>query len=168
VKKFRQNYVIIPSITICVALVGSLLTKLGISWYNSTLVQPALTPPNFIFPIAWNIIFIMATMSALIVWNSENFEKKCLWIFKRKTKDFNLIIGLFVANAILNVTWILLFFSLELILPAFIEMIALEATTLLLMIQTWKHSKTASLLLLPYLLWVGFATILTYQILMLN
>lgn len=166
--KIKPNYFIIPLVTILVALFGSWFNTFGMSWYQTELVRPDITPPNYYFPIAWNIIFILTTAAALMVWNKPQFEERYLVIFKRKTKDFNLITGLFIANAVLNILWSLLFFSFRLILPALFEMIFLEATTLILMILIWKHSKVASLLLLPYLLWVAFATYLTYLIFILN
>lgn len=165
---FKPNYVIIPLITIAVALLGSWFNTLGMQWYDTTLIRPDLTPPKYAFPIAWNIIFICATISALMVWNKPQFEERYLVIFKRKTHDFNLIIGLFIANAVLNALWSLLFFTFNLIGAALIEMFFLEATIFILMWLIWRHSKIASLLLLPYLLWVGFATYLTYLIYTLN
>ncbi len=165
---FKKNFVIIPLITIVVALLGSWFNSFGMPWYQSELIRPDLAPPNYLFPIAWTTIFILATITALMVWNKPQFEERYLVIFKRKTYDFNLIIGFFIANAILNALWSLLFFTFHLIFPALIEMLILEATTLILMILIWRHSKVASLLLLPYLLWVGFATYLTYLIYILN
>jgi tryptophan-rich sensory protein len=166
--KFKPNYIVIPLITVVVILLGSLFNSFGMQWYETQLVRPDLTPPNYAFPIAWNIIFLCTTISALMVWNKPQFEERYLVIFKRKAHDFKLIIGLFIANAVLNVLWSLLFFSFRLIYIALFEMLFLEATIILLVILIWKHSKIASLLLLPYLLWVGFATYLTYMINILN
>lgn len=165
---FKKNYVIIPLITIAVAMLGSWFNTFGMTWYQTELVRPDLTPPNYLFPIAWTTIFILATIAALMVWNKPQFEERYLVIFKRKTRDFNLIIGFFIVNAILNALWSLLFFTFHLIFPALVEMIFLEATTLILILLIWRHSKIASLLLLPYLLWVAFATYLTYLIYILN
>ncbi|MBU1992588.1 MAG: TspO/MBR family protein [Patescibacteria group bacterium] len=151
--KLKPNYIVIPLITVIVALAGSYLTRGGMEWYDTQLVQPDFTPPNWAFPIAWNTIFALTTISALIVWNK---------------KGWNLIAALFILNAVLNVVWSLLFFNLHMLTPAFIEMIILELTLLALIPLIWKTSKTASLLLLPYTLWVGFATYLTYMIVTLN
>lgn len=151
--KLKPNYIVIPLITVIVALAGSYLTRGGMEWYDTQLIQPDLTPPNWAFPIAWNTIFALTTISALIVWNK---------------KGWNLIAALFILNAVLNVVWSLLFFNLHMLTPAFIEMIILELTLLALIPLIWKTSKTASLLLLPYTLWVGFATYLTYMIVTLN
>ena len=137
-------------------------------WYNNTLNQPKVTPPNWVFPIAWNIIFILATASALIVWNKfkHGFFQKLF--HKDAIEKFWWIIGLFIANAVLNVIWTLLFFQLTAISAALIEMTALLGTTIALIILIWKNSKWAALMLLPYALWISFATYLTYQIWILN
>jgi benzodiazapine receptor len=151
--KIKANYIIIPLVTIAVAAVGSWFTQIGMPWYQTELIQPELTPPSIVFPIAWNTIFILTTASALIMWNKFH-HKKAMWIFG--------------SNAILNVLWSLLFFTLQLITIAFIEMFLLEATLLALLYITWKKSRLAFTLLLPYAIWVCFATYLTYIIVLTN
>lgn len=169
--KFKLNYLVIPLITIAVAVIGSSFTLTGEgSWYREVLVQPDLTPPNWVFPIAWNTIFVLTTISALIVWNMGPAKKKFLWFFDihKEDKAYSAIISLFVFNAILNVLWSYLFFGIQNILGAFIEIFFIEASLIALIILIYKKSKIASLLLLPYALWVGFATYLNYLILILN
>jgi benzodiazapine receptor len=138
--------------------------------YNTVLDKPELTPPNWLFPIAWTTIFILTAISALIVWNSGEDEKRYFLIFKKKIANHLLpfLMGLFVANAVLNVCWSLLFFTLHFTYAAFVEMMLLEGTVIALMILIFKRSKTASLLLLPYAVWVAFATYLTSQIILVN
>ena len=168
-KTFKPNYVIIPAVTILVALIGGMLTGDGMAWYKETLIRPDLTPPDYAFPIAWNIIFGCTTISALIIWNKGTTARFLWWEFRKNLSDRGWwVMAFFVINAVLNVVWSLLFFKLGLIYPAFVEMFFLEATVLILVALTWKISRTASLLLLPYLLWVGFATYLTYRIVLLN
>jgi len=168
--KFKPNYVIIPLVTVLVSVVGSAFTTAGMMWYNTEIIRPELTPPNWIFPIAWTIIYILTTISALIVWNTRTLKKKFLLVFNKKSEDntFVLIMVLFIVNAFLNVFWSLLFFTLRFMYAAFVEMMLLELTVVLLMILIYKRSKIASLLLLPYAVWVAFATYLTSQIIQLN
>lgn len=169
--KFKPNYIIIPLITILVAVIGSSFTITGAdSWYQTTLIRPSINPPNWVFPIAWNIIFLLTTISALIFWNQGPEKKKFLWIFDihKEDKKFTVITVLFLLNAFLNVFWSYLFFGNQNILAALIEMLFLEATLIALIILLYKRSKAASLLLLPYTLWVAFATYLTYLIFTLN
>jgi translocator protein len=155
--KIKPNYILIPLIAIVVAVGGSMLTGAGMEWYETTLMKPDLTPPKIAFPIAWNIIFVCTTVSALIIFNKA-----------KKNKHYKILLVLFAANAILNVLWSYLFFGIGDVQAALIEMIFIEATIIALMALMWENFRLATVLLIPYLLWVGFATFLTYQILNLN
>lgn len=168
--KFKPNYIIIPLITIAVAILGGIFSAWGMPWYYSELIQPDMTPPSWLFPIAWNIIFVLTTISALIAWNKRYVENRYLLIFKKKEIDviFVFVVGLFIANAVFNVVWSLLFFTLHQISLALFEMVILEITTLVIMGLMWKRSKLASVLLIPYAGWVAFATYLTFEIALLN
>jgi tryptophan-rich sensory protein len=152
----RKNYIIIPLITIGIALLGSLFSGQGMVWYGSELVRPDLTPPRWVFPLAWNIIFILSAVAAILVYNA----------FTKKNRKLALI--LFIINAGLNVAWSLLFFTLHLISWALVEMIVLWLVLLAQLIINWRIGKWSSVLLWPYWLWVSFATYLTYLILVLN
>lgn len=162
--KIKPNYIVIPLIVIAVALVGSALTSSGMDWYGG-IIKPELTPPKWVFPIAWNLIFIATAASAIIFWNKAT-ELKVLWFhFHKRLNDKNLWITiLFLANAILNILWSYLFFSQQLVLWAFVEMIFLEATIIALIVMLRPTSRLSAYLLLPYAIWVGFATYLTYMI----
>lgn len=148
-------------ITIAVCLVvGSLsgyVTADSISgWYN-TLEKPFFNPPNWIFGPVWTVLYILMGISAGLVWKSEvanSIKKKALLIF-----TFQLI-----ANA----AWSILFFSLQSPILAFVDILIL-LTLIIYTIKLFKPiHKTASTLLIPYLLWVSFATILNLAIVFLN
>jgi len=166
--KFKPNYVIIPLITIAVALLGSAFTMMGMDWYNNELILPAITPPRWAFPVAWNTIFLLTTISALIIWNKGGKGERHLLFFTRRYKGFWWMIGLYIANAVLNVLWSLLFFTFQLVFLALIEMILLQLTLIFLIPLTYTISKKASLFLIPYLLWVAYATYLTNLIYTIN
>jgi len=144
----KLHYFIIPAIVILVAVIGSYFTSSGMEWYK-TINLPNFTPPGYIIGIVWNIIFILTTISAIIVWNN---------------KPSNLIIGIFLANAFLNVFWSFLFFNQGLIGAAFFEAILLDISVWALFFLIWPISKLASCLLLPYGLWVAFASFLNFMI----
>ncbi len=174
--QLKLNYLIIPIVTISVAIIGSAFTTMGMNWYDTQLIQPELTPPKWLFPVAWNTIFVLTTISALLLWNklphqASTLKKLYNCLFKKIDKEalfFRIIFWLFALNAILNVGWSFLFFANRLILPAFIEMLFLEATLIALIILTWSKSRAASIMLWPYAAWVGFATFLTFRIFQLN
>lgn len=138
-------------------------------WYDTITLPPA-TPPRWAFPLAWTTIFILTTISAIILWNKGQESKKIFWFFKRENmkSEYWWIIGLFIANAFFNIYWSFLFFTLHNLQGAVVDCLALELTVLALISLTWKKSRAAALLLVPYAIWVGFATYLTVQIHALN
>ncbi len=154
--KLKINYFVIPLSVLAVAVLGGLATARGMDWYDS-IKQPSVTPPGFVFSIAWTIIFILTAISVLIYWNRAY-----------RNLRFVFVITLFLLNGLLNVLWSYLFFNLHLVGAAIVEMIFLEITILALIILTRHNSRTASILLYPYAFWVIFATYLAYQILLLN
>jgi len=149
----KLNYIIIPLIVFLTAFIGSFFTERGMMWYE-TLELPSFTPPGFVISIAWTIIFFLCLISGLIFWNKGKKRKR--------------IALLFLLNALLNILWSFIFFNQHLIFLSIIEMILLNITTLLLIYRLIPVSRVASALLLPYFLWVGFATYLAYSIYLLN
>lgn len=152
----KLNYFIIPLIAILTAALGSIITSQGMSWYNS-IKLPSWTPPGSAIGLVWTILFILATASALIIWNKSTHNNFFWWI-----------IGFFLLNAVLNFFWSYLFFGQHLIGYAVIEAALLALSVLVIIILSWPLSKYASLLMLPYFLWVIFATYLTYSVWILN
>ena len=154
----KPNFVVIPLITVLVAALGGFLTSNGImnGWYGS-LVMPDFAPPREWFGPAWTSIYILTTLAVLMVWNTFRHTRRWEWI-----------IGLFVANAILNVLWTFLFFSQQMIFASLVEIFVLNATTVALMVLIWPISRWVALLLLPYVGWVSFATYLLWNIWRLN
>jgi tryptophan-rich sensory protein len=152
----KINYFIIPLITLIVAFSGSFLTSGGMGWYK-TLKLPEVAPPGSLIGLVWTIIFILTTISALIFWNKTPRDSR-----------FNTIVIFFLINAFLNVFWSYLFFNQHQILASIIEMIVLDITVIVLIILLSQILKLASYLLIPYAVWVAFATYLAYQISLLN
>jgi tryptophan-rich sensory protein len=135
-----------------VALFGSLLTgNVKSEWYRE--IKPAITPQNFVFPIVWNILFFLIALSLFFS-----------YIKARKRIEKGNIIAVFAANFLINIAWSLLFFYLKNPKAAFIDIVVLWFSILLMIFVTKKTSKLASWLLLPYLLWVSFAAILNFLI----
>lgn len=147
------GYFLIPLTTIITAVVGIIFTKSGMIWYQG-INLPTWTPPGQFIGFVWTTLFVLATASALIVW--------------QKQKKITLIIPLFLLNAFLNVTWSFLFFFHNLILTSAIEAIFLALSVLLLASIIWPISRIASYLLVPYFLWTSFAAFLTFVVWRLN
>ncbi len=154
--KIKPNYFIIPLITIIVSLTGSYITSAGMEWY-ATIKLPSFTPPGSVIGTVWTILFILATIAALLFWNRGQRGLK-----------FNLTVIFFLLNGLLNILWSYLFFGQHLIGLAIWEAGLLGLSVLILIILLWPKLKLAAWLLVPYLLWVGFATYLTYNVWLLN
>ncbi len=135
--------------------IGSFFTITSIgSWY-SQINKPFFNPPNFIFGPVWTFLYILMGISLYLVWQSKNKNKKIALTF-------------FFVQLILNSLWSILFFGLQNPLLAFIEIIILWIAILMTIIKFHKISKAASYLLIPYILWVSFASILNLSIYLLN
>jgi tryptophan-rich sensory protein len=152
----KLNHIIIPLITLATALCGSWITNGGMEWYRITLKLPEIAPGGGFIGMVWTIIFIFAAISVILFWNSG------------RGVNFKLIIALFIANALLNVLWSALFFGFGLIGWSIVEMIILNLSNLALIILLWQGNQASALLLVPYFLWVSFATYLAYAIWGLN
>jgi benzodiazapine receptor len=150
-KKIKWKVLIISFIVVhLAALAGSLVTNADTEWYNA--VKPSITPPNYVFPIVWTILFIFISLSLYLAW--INAEKK------QKTK----IAVVFGVNLILNALWSYLFFGMQNPLAAFYELILLLLSILSILIVTYKINKPSFYLIIPYFLWVSFAGVLNWLI----
>jgi benzodiazapine receptor len=132
------------------ALVGSFFTssRVNTDWYQS--IKPALTPPNYVFPIVWNILFLMIAFSLYFAWISSS------------QKDKSKIKFVFGLNFTLNVMWSFFYFYLMNPLAGFFVLMALWLSIALLMINVARVSNISNYLLIPYLIWVSFAGILNF------
>jgi tryptophan-rich sensory protein len=132
--------------------IGGLFTSKNTNtdWYDS--IKPSITPPGWVFSIAWNFLFVLISFSLYFAWMSSKD--------KQQKKKVALVFGI---NFILNILWSVLFFGLKLLQLAFIEIIILWISILAMILITRTISKKSSWLLLPYLLWVGFASVLNYM-----
>jgi translocator protein len=152
-KQNKINWkVLIVSLVIvyAVAFLGSLFTSNAVKsdWYQS--VKPTITPPNYIFPIVWTILFFLIALSLYFAWLNSNKKQK------NKTALF------YGINFVLNILWSVFYFGMKNPLVAFIVILLLWVSILSLIIFSKKINKKSSYLLIPYLLWVSFAIVLNY------
>ncbi len=138
-------------------LSGTVTQKSILTWYP-TLVKPIFNPPNWLFAPVWTILFIMMGVAGGLIWNHLESEQQ-------KVKKAFLF---FVIQLGLNALWSYLFFGLHNPLLALIEIIVLW----LMIFETYSQfksiNKLAANLLIPYLVWVGFAIVLNASIWWLN
>lgn len=146
-------------LTICILLpllVGAFsafLTKDNMNIFEF-LNKPPLSPPGFLFPIVWTILYILMGIASYLVLTSN------------KSDDFALIF--YVIQLIFNFFWSILFFNFEAYLFSFIWLVILWILILITTILFYKISKPAGYFMIPYLLWVTFAGYLNLAIYFLN
>ncbi len=136
---------------------GSLFTAPSISTWYSTLIKPSFNPPSWIFAPVWTALFLLMGIAAFLVWK-RGWEKR----------EVRIALGIFGGQLILNILWSALFFGLHSPLAAFVEVIILWLAILGTILVFRKISKTAAWLLVPYILWVSFASLLNFSLMILN
>ncbi|MGE3334008.1 MAG: TspO/MBR family protein [Rhodospirillaceae bacterium] len=148
--------VIVAVVTVVMVLgVGGAMTTIG-PWYRG-LIKPSWNPPDWVFAPAWTVILGLAGWSGVLAWTNapdENAQR--------------LIVILFGINIALHMLWSPLFFNLRRPDWALIEIPFLWLSILALIVGLAPYSFLASCLLLPYLFWVSFATVLNFTIVRLN
>ncbi len=142
-----------------IGALGTIFTSPNIPTWYASLAKPFFSPPNWLFAPVWTILFLMMGVSIYLL--LENKEKK----LKAKRK---IAVVLFVIQFALNVLWSYLFFGLKNPLLGFIGIIVLWIFILATIISSYKVDKKAAYLLVPYLLWVTFASVLNFSVLILN
>jgi len=147
------KFIISIAIPLLAGFIGSLFTSPSIksNWYE-ILAKPALVPPNWIFPVVWTILFILMGLAFYLVWLKPEHPK------------FRQAYLLFALQLILNVGWSIIFFYLQKPSWALLEIIPLWIAILYTLLTFKKINRWAGWLILPYLLWVTFATYLNYGI----
>jgi len=125
-------------------------------WY-ATLNKPPFNPPNWIFAPVWTILYAMMGVAAALVWD-QGLEKPAV----------RAALWLFVAQGLLNAAWTPIFFGMQQLLFALVVILTLWVLIVLCIRKFKAINATAGYLLIPYLLWVSFATLLNASIWYLN
>ena len=136
---------------------GSIFIDAGVgSWY-AALDKPAFTPPAWLFPIVWFVIYALMSVALAIVWIKDpNAEDMSGWV------------PMFFAHLLANIAWIVFFFRLHVVLIAFIDILLLITAIIILICGALPIDRRASYLLMPYLAWVSYAAILNLSIWLMN
>ncbi|MFH1276475.1 MAG: TspO/MBR family protein [Candidatus Woesearchaeota archaeon] len=147
----------IISLVVCqlAGVIGSFFTISSVSTWYLVLNKPSFNPPSWIFSPVWISLFILMGIALFLVW-------------EKGLKKNKIAVSLFAIQLVLNIFWSVLFFGLKSPLAALIEIIILWTAILLTMIYFYRISKLSGWLMLPYLLWVSFATVLNLFIVVLN
>ena len=124
-------------------------------WYQS-LEKPPLTPPDWVFGPVWTILYVMIALSIFMFFKNG-----------KSSSGYSIYVLLGI-HLIANFAWTTIFFGLRLPSWALLDLVILDITLMLLIINFWQVSKVSSILLWPYLSWVLFATYLNAGIYLIN
>ncbi|MFC1768622.1 TspO/MBR family protein [Nanoarchaeota archaeon] len=133
--------------------IGGFFTASTVSTWYVDLVKPSFNPPSWLFGPVWTILYMLMGISLYLV-----------WIKKVHVKAF----VAFGVQMVLNALWSVLFFGLQNTFFAFIEIIFLWMAILVTIYFFYKINKISAYLLIPYILWVSFASVLNLSIYLLN
>lgn len=153
---------IIISVAVCLGLglLSGLSTMKEIDGWYATINKPSFNPPNSIFGPVWSGLYTLMGISFGLVWHK--LSRKGFKLFELRGVSF------FFVQFLLNLAWSSIFFTWHKPGLALIEIIVLWIFILLTIIHFYRFHKLAGILLIPYILWVSFATALTAAIWHLN
>ncbi len=152
---------LIGLIVLCevIGSLGSIFTIPSIPTWYADLVKPFFSPPNWIFAPVWTTLFLLMGIAFYIIWESKE---------KKLGKIRILALGWFEVQFAFNVIWSYLFFGLRSPFLGFVGILLLWISIVITISYFFKVNKKAAYLLIPYLLWVCFAGILNFFIMLLN
>jgi len=165
-KRFKFLKLIIAiSISELAGIVGSFFTasaitgpstSSGLSWYAG-IIKPDFNPPSWVFAPVWTVLYALMGISAFLIWK-KGFGRR----------EAKIALGIFLFQLVLNTLWSSIFFGLQNIGGAFIEIVFLWLAIIATIVAFAKISRPAAWLLTPYILWVTFAAYLNFAIWMVN
>lgn len=151
-------YKILISIILCLGIgfLGGFATASSVNEWYVMLNKPIFNPPSYLFGPVWTLLYILMGVSVGMIWHDGNSSAH------RKA------IGIFIIQLILNFLWSFLFFYFQQPFIAFIEIVVLWVMIILTIKHFYSIKKMAAYLLLPYLAWVSFASVLNFSLYWLN
>lgn len=150
-------FIISLAITLAIGFVASLVTRPQIANWYATLQKPSFNPPAWLFAPVWTMLYILIASAAYLVWKRRNL-----------IMGYSTAATIYAVQLLLNFSWSIVFFGLHQILGALIIIVLLWISIILNIAWFGKFNKIAAWLLVPYLLWVSFATLLNLNIYLLN
>jgi benzodiazapine receptor len=138
-------------------VLGGIATAPAIPTWYAGLVKPPWTPPGWLFGPVWTALYALMGIAAARV-----------WIRHRVTRTGRISLAAFVVQLVLNAAWSFLFFELHNPALGFVDIVVMWGVILTLVVWWWRLERPSSLLLVPYLAWVSFATTLNAAVWRLN
>ena len=141
-------------ISLGVGILAGILTSDSFGIYNG-LIKPPLSPPAWLFPVVWTVLYILMGISAYMVYQSND--------------DFKYVaLAIYAIQLVFNFLWSIIYFNLGNPLFAFVWLVMLWVLIVAMIISFAKVNKISALLQIPYLLWVTFAGYLNLTLYLLN
>lgn len=131
--------------------VGTLFTFDAIPTWYATLVRPSFAPPNWVFGPVWTVLYTLIGISLYLIWSNKKGSLK-----------------LFLFHLFLNAIWSPIFFGAKNLGLALLVIIIMDITLVMIIKSFYKVNKIAGLILVPYLMWISFATVLNFSFWQLN
>lgn len=146
---------IILAIIICqfAGIVGSIFTAPSVATWYTTLSKPFFSPPNWVFGPVWITLYILMGISLYLIW--------------QKKKNM-LAVNTFYLQLILNAIWSFIFFGMRNPALALFEIVILLFVLFATIVRFYSFDKNAAYLLYPYFAWVLFASLLNFNLMLLN
>ncbi len=141
-------------VTLGVGAIASLFTEPSIPGWYAALIRPAIAPPNWVFAPVWTTLYILMAVAAWRVWRKTGLRNPALYAF--------------AGQLFLNLCWSAVFFGMHQIGFALAVLLALDLALLATLVLFWRLDPTAGMILVPYLGWTGFASLLNYEFWFLN
>ncbi len=149
-----KTFVISLILTFLFAAAGGIVTYAGMSGFEAA-KQPPLSPPSFLFPIVWTILFALMAFGAAVIYDSD-------------AKSAPRALFVYTVQLTMNFWWCVLFFGFGLYLTSFVWLVLLWVAVLVMIIMFTRINKLAGLFQIAYLVWLTFAAYLNFGIWLLN
>jgi translocator protein len=151
----RDVPALLVSIVVCelAGIVPSFLTANDVATWYTTLQKPGFTPPSWVFGPVWTTLYLLMGIALYLVW---------------RRGDNRFALAVFAVQLLLNAGWTLVFFGMRWPAGGLAVIVALLVAIVATMVTFARIDRRAALLLVPYLCWVGFATLLNYELWRLN
>ncbi len=154
---YITKFLLSLSLCMLVGLVAAYFTQSSVNTWYTTLQKPSFNPPNWVFAPVWTSLYAMMGIALFLVWSRG-----------ANTPQRSTALGFFFAQLFFNGLWSFAFFMMQSPLAGLVVISILFLLIVFTILIFFRISGWAAVLLFPYLLWVGFASMLNYTIFILN
>lgn len=150
------GFVVFLVLCLAVSGVGGIITAASVGTWYQAIEKPPFNPPDWVFAPVWTTLYVMMAIAGWRVWRRAGFEAR--WK----------ALAVFATQLALNLIWSFLFFGLQRIDLALVEIVILLLVIIVNAAMFWRIDRLAGVLFAPYVLWVAYATVLNASLWLLN